>query len=207
MLIRFNRSSAVRAAYALYDRGEYSNVIKFCTAKLEEPGADPELRLLRGVAYLDRGKPNEAVADWETCCQDPHLAGVAHYYLGNFLSMKSAEHEAAAWDHYVRAVECGWVEGHIGKGNMLLERAMVCKEEERHDDAVKQLRDAVTELTAGIGSPAPASRRRALNIRGDVHFHLNDTAARLRDRAEENALPAFDPAQTDPRATGQELYS
>lgn len=207
-MIRFNRSSAVREAYAIYDRGEYANVIRACTARLGEPNADPELRLLRGIALLDKGKPNDAVADWEICCGDTHLAGVAHYYLGNFLSTQLEEFQSVAWEHYSRAIACGWVEGHIGRGRMLLDRGLQAKEEGRSEDASQHFRDAVVELTAGLTSPAPASQRRALSIRGDVHFHLGDTAARVEDRAAEKRVSAeIDATQTDPRATGGDQYS
>ncbi len=202
-MIRFNRSSAVREAYGLYDRGEYANVIRACTERLGEPNADPELRLLRGVALLDEGKPNEAIADWEVCCGDAHLAGVAHYYLGNFLSTQLEEFQSVAWEHYSRAIACGWVEGHIGRGLMLLDRGLQAKEEGRSEDASQHFRDSVVALTAGLTSTAPASQRRALSIRGDAYFHLGETAARAEDRAAEKRLSAAQVAvQTDPRAIG-----
>jgi hypothetical protein len=207
-MIRFNRSSAVREVYAIYDRGEYDNVIRACTARLGEPNADPELRLLRGVALLDKGKPNEAVADWEICCGDAHLAGVAHYYLGNFLSTQLEAFQSLAWEQYSRAIACGWVEGHIGRGSMLLDRGLRAKEDGRSEDASQHFRDAVLELTTGLTSPAPASQRRALSIRGDAYFHLGETAARAEDRAAEKRLSAAQGAvQTDPRATGGDQYS
>ncbi|MCE9563256.1 MAG: hypothetical protein K8U57_14525 [Planctomycetes bacterium] len=207
MLIRFNRSSTVREAYSLYDLGDYSGVIKLCSKRLKEANPDPELRLLRGVAYLDLNKPNEAVADWEACCQSPHIAGVAHLYLGNFLSTKLIEYHGAAWDHFTKAIESGWVEGHTGRGSMLFDKACQCNDEGHSNEARKYFGEAVRELTLAVTSPAPFSKRRALSLRGDAYFHLGDLDSRARDRAAEKELPRSDePGKTDERARGVEQY-
>jgi hypothetical protein len=209
MSIRFLRSAAVRAAYQVYDRGQYGKVINICTEGLTKPGADPELRLLRGIAHLDRNKPAEAVADWETCCEDTHIGGLAHYELGTFLSQQSTAHEASAWEHFERAVALGWVEGHIGKGKLLLSKGF--RERDESGDpaaAVDLFRRAVAELTTALASPAAVSRRRAIGIRASVHYNLGDEVAFLHDRAEEKTIIVDESGQmADSRATGGDLFA
>ena len=208
MLIRFNRSLAVREAYSLYDAGEYRAVIRYCTEQLLADGADPELRLLRGVAHLDCGQPNEAVADWRACCGDAHNAGVAHYYLGSFLSEQSPEHEPSAMEHFETAVRLGWVEGHIGKGSVLLSLGFQARNEHRPAVAAELFRQSVVELTTALSSPAPFSRRRAVGLRASVHYNLGDHTAFLQDRAQEKGIVVGETdREADPRATGSELYS
>lgn len=218
MLIRFYRSQAVRPAYELYDRGQYTQVIRYCTDQLARPGADPELRLLRGVAYLDQDKPNEAFADFEACCTDPHVGGVAHYYLGNFLScnyfhgdfqqLHGVAQEVAAWCHFDKAINCGWVEGHIGKGSLLLNRGLYLRDEEKRTaEAAECFRQALAELTTALASPSLFSRKRALGIRASVYYNLGDLASMELDHKAEKALTGnVKVNEPDPRATGSELY-
>lgn len=209
MLIRFNRSGAVREGYSLYDDGEYRAVIRHCAEQLSADGGDPELRLLRGVTHLDCGQPNEAVADWQACCADAHIAGVAHYYLGNFLAEQDPRHEPTAMEHFESAIRLGWVEGHIGKGSVLLSLGFRARKQENGSAAAADLfRQSVLELTAALSSPAPFSRRRAVGLRASVHYNLGDQAAFLQDRAQEKGIVVGESARhADPRATGGELYS
>lgn len=200
-MIRFVRTPEAKTAYSLYDDGLYGNVIRYCTEQLKRPGADPELQLLRGVAHLDRNCPSEAVDDWEGCCDDPQIGGVAHYYLGNFLRGQGLEYKAAAWNHYTRAVELGWVEGHIGRGFMFFDNDQPGAVEDEEDEAPR-LREAVRELTLGFGSPSAHSRKRALSIRSSVWYHLGDIEACKRDKAADRALVVTEEERTgpDPRA-------
>jgi len=206
MWIRFNRSAAVREAYALYDAGGNGDVIRFCTRHLKEPGADPELRILRGVAYSDRLKPDEAYADWKDCCSDPHVGGVAHFYLGNFLREQGLEHHAEAWDHFARATELGWVEGHVGKGQMLFDRGCRLRDEARDTEGAKRcFEEALAELALALTSTSRVQGR-AMLIRSGVHYALGDMEACARDARLEGIVPTVAPRETDPRATGAELY-
>jgi hypothetical protein len=206
MHLRFNRSVAVREAYRRYDAGRYTDVITYSTAELASAGADPELLIARGGAYLARDRPNEAAADWRACCGDSHLAPVAHYYLGNLLAAQFVEHHPAAWDHFDRAAALGWAEGHIGRGDMLMARAFRLRDAGGSPaDVADGFRAAVAELSAGLASPAAKSRCRALSLRGSAYFNLGDLAAFERDAAAARAV-AVVILDSDPRATGSELY-
>ena len=158
---------------------------------------------------MDCGQPNEAVSDWQACCADPHVAGVAHYYLGNFLAEQDPEHEPTAMEHFEAAVRLGWVEGHIGKGSLMLSLGFRARKQENGSTAAAELfRQSVVELTAGLLSPAPFSRRRAVGLRASVQYNLGNTPAFLQDRAEEKGIVVGESdRQTDLRATGGELYS
>ena len=134
------------------------------------------------------------------------LRGVA---LGDFLAEQDTQYEPTALKHYEAAVRLGWVEGHIGKGSVLLSQGFRARDyENRPEAAVDLFRQSVAELTKGLSSPAPFSRRRALGLRASVHYNLDDHAANQQDRAQEKGIVVGDSAQqTDPRATGGELFS
>jgi hypothetical protein len=210
MHIRFNRSAAVREGYRLYDLGRNADVIRHCTAALAEPSADPELRLLRGVAYLNQNVPADAIADWEACCDDPHVAGIAWYELGNLLSVQGHDRREQARRCYAHAVENGLVEGHIGLGYLLLNQA--CAERDAGEDSVYAadlfLR-VIEELTHGLSSPCPASQMRALSLRASAYYNFGDMDSFVADKTSEQAIDAAAPKveQTDPRATGASLFS
>lgn len=220
MGLRFNRSRAIRNAYRLYDAGRYAEVIAVCTRELKQPNADPELRVLRGVAYLDRDRPNEAAADWGVCCNDAHVSGVAHYHLGNLLAGQFVEHHKDAWEHFSQTVTLGWVEGHIGRGSMLLTEACRLRDEagiavpaadykggDLPEPVVACLREAIAEMTVGLTSSAAASKVRALSLRSSAYFNLGDLDACMRDAtALRSPVAGVSVEDTDPRATGAELF-
>jgi hypothetical protein len=157
------------------------------------------------VAYLDRGKPNEAVADWRACAADPRVGGVAHYYLGNFLATQTEEYYPTALEHFDAAVQAGWAEGHIGKAWILLKRGFRLRDYDHQPEAAaERFWESIAEATAGLASPAVAAQRRAYSVRASGYYNLGDVAAAAQDNAACEALVVNQSDRgPDPRANAK----
>jgi hypothetical protein len=113
--------------------------------------------------------------------------------------------EAIAWNHFTRAAELGWIEGHVGRGYLLLTKACRLRDEQNQPAAAEEcFREAMKELTLALASPQGMTRNRAYGLRSSVYYNLGDLEACTRDSAASQEATDF--TLTDPRATGAELF-
>lgn len=212
MLIRFNRSAAVRKAYAIYDDQSmdvdklHKKLTQLLTKELEDPSADPELRLLRGKSYAERDLLPKALSDWQACEEDPHVGGLAHLYIG-FLYITQLPNPAAR-PRFESAIRLGWVEGHVGLAEILRTDGFQLRDEaNRPDAAAEAFQQAIEESTRGSQSPNPWWQARALRVRANMHYALGNTEAFASDKLAEKAVsPVGFWPHTDPRASGSDHY-
>lgn len=191
MLFRLNRTNAARRAYQYWDADDIPGLLRFLSRELRKPGADLELRYIRGKA-LDAGtRPERAIPEWEACLADPELAGFAHFLLGQ--ASKQDVISGPAHAHFQAAIDNGCFFGHAGFAELYHSSAMrmLCDQRDlgvklADPEVPKRYLDrALTECDLVLATELPVHPRATLlRLRGSILIHQGHEAEGLADIAE-----------------------